>query len=127
MERRYWRAYFDKLGDKPKIGICWRSGMRSVQRDTTYGDRGFIPLLRNDTVSFVNLQYSDVTAELGRLERDHGYRVHDPEGIDQKEELDRLAALMSELDLVISVATSVACMAGALGLPTFKLGPGISL
>ncbi len=125
MERRYWRAYFDKLGGKPKIGICWRSGMRSVQRDTTYTEiEGFIPLLRNEAVTFVNLQYSDVTAELGRLERDHGYRVHDPEGIDQKEELDRLAALMSELDLVITVATSVACMAGALGLPTFKLGPG---
>ena len=125
VERLYWRAYLQQLGDKPKVGICWRSGMRSVQRDTTYIEiEGFLPLLRDDRVTFVNLQYSDISDELERLETAHGYQVHNPEGIDQKEELDRLAALMSELDLVISVATSVACMAGALGVPTFKLGPG---
>ena len=44
-----------------------------------------------------------------------------PAGIDQKNELDRAAALMSALSLVISAPTAVACLSAAVGTRTLKL------
>ena len=51
--------------------------------------------------------------------------MHDPPGIDQRDELDRLAALISSLDLVVSVDNSVAAMAASCGVPTILLQSGL--
>jgi ADP-heptose:LPS heptosyltransferase len=43
--------------------------------------------------------------------------------LDLRDDLDGAAALTSCLDLVVSAATSVSCMAGALGVPTLEFRP----
>jgi hypothetical protein len=44
-----------------------------------------------------------------------------PEGIDQKNELDRTSAMLSALDAVISAPTAVSWLSAGVGTPTWKV------
>jgi Tfp pilus assembly protein PilF len=104
----------------PRIGLVW-SGNPGHERDRerSVGLREFLPLL--DTLgagaTFVSLQ-KDVRAEDAALLKgradilDYGNALED---------FSDTAALISQLDLVISVDTSVAHLAGALGKPVWIL------
>jgi Flp pilus assembly protein TadD len=104
------------------IGICWRSGKLGGHRSI-----GFAPLenwgafLRNTDATLVCVQYDARPEEIAALEAISGKKIIVPEGIDQKNELDRAAALLSALGLVISAPTAVACLSAAVGTRTLKL------
>jgi tetratricopeptide (TPR) repeat protein len=118
----YWRARLDALGQGLKIGICWRSGMRAGLRRldcTELRDWGSVLAVPN--VHFVNLQYDDCRAELADAIARFGVPIHVWPDIDLKQDIDEVAALMTALDIVVSVGTSVACLAGALGRPVWQL------
>ncbi len=70
-------------------------------------------------VHFVNLQYDECSEEIKIFKEQFGVTVHTWEDIDLKSDLDDVAALTASLDLVITGATSVNAMAGALGVPTW--------
>jgi hypothetical protein len=44
-----------------------------------------------------------------------------PEGIDQKNELDRACAMLSALDVVVSAPTAVSWLAAGAGVTTYKV------
>ncbi|HEX4028292.1 MAG TPA: tetratricopeptide repeat protein [Rhizomicrobium sp.] len=104
------------------IGICWRSGKLGGHRSI-----GFAPLenwgafLRDTDATFVSVQYDARPEEIAELEAISGKTLIVPQGIDQKNELDRTAALMAALNLVVSAPTAVACLAAAVGTRTLKL------
>ncbi|PWC56871.1 hypothetical protein TSH7_27415 [Azospirillum sp. TSH7] len=109
--------------DTLTIGLCWRSGLRSALRDANYAPLAdWAPILTLPGLRFINLQYDDCEAELADAERRFGITIHRPP-LDLKNDLDGAAALTAALDLVISAGTSVAEMAGALGLPVWRIGP----
>ena len=104
----------------PRIGLVW-SGNRGHERDRerSIGLRAFVPLLDafGADATFVSLQ-KDIRPEDAAVlkERtailDFGNAIVD---------FSDTAALISQLDLVISVDTSVAHLAGALGKPVWIL------
>ena len=104
------------------IGICWRSGKLGGHRSI-----GFAALdhwgkfLRDTDATFVSVQYDARPEEIEQLEVISGKRIIVPQGIDQKNELDRAAALLAGLSLVVSAPTAVACLAAAVGTRTLKL------
>ncbi|MBP2297396.1 tetratricopeptide repeat protein [Azospirillum picis] len=116
----------DGWGDPPmlSIGICWRSGLRGAMRDANYTtlDR-WAPILTLPGLRLVNLQYDDCDAELAEAEARFGVTIRRPP-LDLRNDLDGAAALTTALDLVVSAGTSVAEMAGALGVPVWRIGPG---
>jgi hypothetical protein len=118
-----WRAMLGALGDGLKVGLSWRGGthdsrgpLRSIDLD------GLLPILNVAGVRFVSLQYSpEAPAELDALRREHDVHVmHWPEAI---ADYDETAALVSALDLTITVCTAVAHLAGALGRSVWILAP----
>lgn len=112
------RAWLDGLGDGPKIGICWRSSLVGHLRSTAYAQIDDLePLFKMPGVTLVNLQYDDATQELERARNKFGVDVHVSQDLDLFNDLDGAAALTLGLDYVVSANTSVACMAGALGVP----------
>jgi hypothetical protein len=112
------RTWLDQLGEGPKIGICWRSSMAGHFRSSAYAQIDDLePLFKMSGVTLVNLQYDDATDELERARNKFGVDVHVCEGLDLFNDLDGAAALTLGLDYVVSANTSVACMAGALGVP----------
>ena len=105
---------------RPRIGLVW-SGNPGHERDRerSIGLRALVPLLDSvgADVTFVSLQ-KDVRAEDAALLRD---RADILDYGDSLEDFSDTAALISQLDLVISVDTSVAHLAGALGKPVWIL------
>jgi hypothetical protein len=73
--------------------------------------------LRQAHCHFVNLQYGNAAAELGVFSRAHRVSIHDWR--DAIEDYDETAALVTALDLVITVQTALVHLAGALGKPTW--------
>jgi hypothetical protein len=101
---------------RPKVGLVW-AGSRQYASDAlrSLEPSRLRPLLAHARCSFVNLQMGATAPELEEL----GVPVFDPMG-ECTDYLDT-AAVIAELDLVISVDTSVAHLAGALGRPVWLL------
>lgn len=118
-----WRERLAALGPGPKIGLSWRGGIHKSRAPLRSIDLPrLLPVLRLPGLRFVNLQYTAGAAqELEELARVHGVEVvHWPEAIADYSET---AALVSALDLTVSVCTSIVHLAGALGRPVWVMAP----
>jgi tetratricopeptide (TPR) repeat protein len=117
----YWRERLASLGAGLKVGISWRGGTVFTHRERrTLSLPELLPLLSVPGVRWVNLQYGKRTGEIAGLRETSGIEILDwPEAIDG--DYDETAALVSALDLVISVCTSVVHLTGALGRPAWVM------
>jgi tetratricopeptide (TPR) repeat protein len=116
-EVAYWRKTFG-----PAVGICWRSGKTGGERALQYAPLGaWAAFIRDWPGSVVCVQYDATADEIAQLERLSGRKIVVPQGIDQKNELDRACALLSALDAVISAPTAVSWLSAAAGIPTYKI------
>jgi tetratricopeptide (TPR) repeat protein len=114
--RERFRGQLEKLGKGPFVGVCWRSMVMDAKRRKYYGAiESWKPVLSVPQVTFVNLQYGDVGAELAAARQELGLEIHEIEGVDLKNDLEGAAALTDACDLVVSAPTAAAAMAGALG------------
>jgi tetratricopeptide (TPR) repeat protein len=121
-ERRRWKEKFAKLGESPRIGICWRSGKRGGARNIQFARLEIWGnFLRELPGSIVCAQYDAAPDEIAKLEALCGKPIFVPEGLDQKNELDRTCAMLSALDAVVSAPTAVAWLASGAGVRTFKV------
>lgn len=107
---------------RPKVGISWKGGTKKTNLNSRTIDlETLLPLLKLD-VDFISLQYTKETAEeIARFEAKHGIKIHHYQHL--IDDYDYTAALVSQLDLVISVPQSVVHLAGALGVPAWQLTP----
>ncbi|HEU0095748.1 MAG TPA: tetratricopeptide repeat protein [Rhizomicrobium sp.] len=103
------------------IGICWRSGKSGGHRSIQYAPlEAWGEFLRQTDRTFVCVQYDAAAEEIAELERISGRKIIVPQGIDQKNELDRAAALLAALDMVITAPTAVSWLAAGVGTHTLK-------
>jgi tetratricopeptide (TPR) repeat protein len=103
-----------------RVGLAW-SGNPAHQNDSrrSIALELLQPLLANDEVTFYSLQPQSKTVAENPGKRDHWLVDLSSLIVDYAD----TAALLSQLDLVISVDTSVAHLAGALGHPVWLLLP----
>lgn len=102
---------------KSLVGICWRSGFLTTERNLNYtAISDWAPILRNRNLVFVNLQYGDTTAEVRKVLDEFGVTIHQWNDIDLKNDQEALAALIANMDCVVSAVTAVANMAEALNV-----------
>jgi tetratricopeptide (TPR) repeat protein len=117
-----WKARLEALGPGRKIGLSWRGGVGhtgKARRSVTLEQ--LRPLLETPGTHFVNLQYTDVHAEMAELAKRHRIQVHHwQEAID---DYDETAALVCALDRVVTVCTSLVHLTGALGRPAIVMVP----
>ncbi|MBR0687506.1 tetratricopeptide repeat protein [Bradyrhizobium manausense] len=115
------KAWEDRLGPRTRfrVGLVWSGDPgHSNDHNRSMALRALAPLLDCD-VQFVSLQK-------GIRDRDRaflGERKDIVDLTDQLTDFSETAALMSCLDLVISVDTSVVHLAGALGAPVWTMLP----
>jgi tetratricopeptide (TPR) repeat protein len=98
-----------------RVGLSWRGGTPSTRTsERSLSLDALLPVLRTADCEFVSLQYGDARAEVAEANARLGtdIRVFDPADIDDYEDL---AGLIETLDVVVTVQTSVAHLAGALG------------
>jgi Flp pilus assembly protein TadD len=115
-----WKNRLDALGPGLKIGISWYGGApstRGASRSTQLAE--WLPILQHTACHFVNLQYGNAGDELRALSREQSIVIHDwREAIGN---YDETAALVTALDLVITVQTALVHLAGALGKPAWVM------
>jgi tetratricopeptide (TPR) repeat protein len=112
--RKHMRAGLDQLPGR-KIGLAWTGGTHSTrQKDRSLALDDLKPLLGIPGITWVSLEYKGDDPGQGI--------VHWPE-ITQSNDYDDTAALVSELDGVVSVTTTVALLCGALGVACDVLVP----
>nr|WP_211112341.1 tetratricopeptide repeat protein [Azospirillum soli] len=118
-----WRERVAALGPGLTVGIGWRSQLMTMERRSAYTTlEQWGPLFAVPGVVFVNLQYGDCAAELDTAEARFGVRIHRWADLDLKDDFEAAAALTANLDLVITPAMSAGELAGALGVPVWRLG-----
>lgn len=99
------------------IGLCWRSGLAAASRNIHY----LIP----DEVShlmkqfphavFFNLQYGDCAKERKKIEKRSGQALVQLEGLDLRDDFESTAAVIAQLDAVITAGTAVHRLTTAVG------------
>jgi tetratricopeptide (TPR) repeat protein len=112
------RAWLDSLGPEPKIGLSWRSSIKNPLRDAfATGLADWAELLRRTDVKIVNLQYGREEEDILKVQEELGLEIHRMPGLDTYSDLDGVAALTAELDLMVGSWNAAAEMAGAVAIP----------
>lgn len=114
-----------------KIGICWQGNpnysthfLRVAVAAKSINANQFAPLSHVPGVSVYSLQHNTGTEQLEHL--DTSFKLHHFEGEDFDNTHGRFmdtAALMVNLDLVITIDTSIAHLAAGLGVPVWIMIP----
>jgi hypothetical protein len=116
-----WGMFF-AAAPRPLTGLCWRSGSVGGHRAVQFAPlEAWAAFARKLPGSLVCAQYDARDEEIAALKAMCGRDILVPAGIDQKNELDRTAALLSKLDVLASAPTAVSWLAAACGTPTFKI------
>jgi ADP-heptose:LPS heptosyltransferase len=107
---------------RPKVGLCWAGSPRNRNdRFRSIPIEKFLPLARSGEIEFHSLQVGPAAGDQARVPalslKEHGHDLGD---------FAETAGLIDQLDLVISVDTAVAHLAGALGKPVWILLPALT-
>jgi len=117
-ETAQWKAVF---GPKA-VGLSWRSGKSGGHRAVQYAPlEEWAAFLRALPGTVVCTQYDAEPAEIAALESLSGRSLTVPDGIDQKNELDRSCAMLAALETVVSAPTAVSWLAAGAGVNTLKI------
>jgi hypothetical protein len=110
----------DKGKKTKKIGIAWHGGtMTTDSMGRSLELKEMMAAFEGvKGVTFISLQYRDSTVEAAPYGNVHAFPW-----LTCTRDYDDVAALVSQLDAVVSVATSVVNLAGGLGVPTWILTP----
>ncbi len=119
--------YRDMLPEGRKIGLCWSSGIREGLWIAKYGKRKSMHF--DDLRPLLNINCSDeelpkiphfISLQIGpERKQNNGSYVDDV--LPEKPSWDDTAALVANLDLVISVDTAVVHLAAAMGKPVWLM------
>lgn len=109
-------------GGRTRVGFCWSSGIRTDglwisrygrRKSMHFDDLGPLFMELSNRADLVSLQIGPE-----RVQQDPSY-MFDP--LPAKPSWDDTAALVANLDVVVTVDTAVAHLAGAMGKPTFLM------
>ncbi|WP_240906393.1 glycosyltransferase family 9 protein [Komagataeibacter xylinus] len=107
-----------------RVGLVWGGASRpdvpaahAMDRRRSIPLRSLAPLAGVPGISLVSLQMGTYATQM--MDMPAGMRLHDP--METVRDMDDTAALIAGLDVVVSVDTSVAHLAGALGCPVILL------
>jgi tetratricopeptide (TPR) repeat protein len=116
----WWRARLPK-STKPRVGVVWSTSGNTHLRNRGIDLESLAPLLSLEGFAFVSLQVAYRDQDLPLLEQLPIERIDDAIA-----DFGDTAAAIEQCDLVISVDTSVAHLAGALGKPLWLLLPFVA-
>ena len=114
-----------KLEDKMVVGISWISFKSLNQAKKSIRLRDMEKIFSGLDIVLVNLQYGDVDDEIREFKEVTGIDVVQCSSVDNREDLDGLAALIEVCDLVVSTSNVTVHLAGALAKETWVMLPRV--
>lgn len=115
---RSFQAHYRPGAQGPLVGISWGTQNQEREAPELGAWAGF---LSGTPATFVSLQYGkadEALAVLGAMTR---APIIDDRSVDQLIDMDRFAAQMAALDLVVTIDNTIAHTAGALGVPAIVI------
>lgn len=113
------RRYAAAARGRPVVGVSWHSASATMGAFKSMPAPFWRAILERDDALFVSLQYADTA----RGEDPFAGRVLRDDSVDPLSDLDRFAAQVAAMDLVVSVSNTTVHVAGALGVPVWTLVP----
>jgi tetratricopeptide (TPR) repeat protein len=127
--REYWRAHIESISPRPvstrsrRIGFVWEGSPNTLNdRFRSIRLEGFEPLFELPSITWFSVQKGDAQEKSRSLANQFDVHTLGPVIEDFVDTL----AILETLDLVITVDSSVAHLAGAAGLPVWVLLPAYS-
>lgn len=102
-------------------GLSWTSNNLQTGSSKSIGLQKLRPILELPNVQFVNLQYGDTAEEQRNSFEATGIDILNFEDIDNLNDIDRLSALISACDVVLTVSNSTAHLAASIGKRTIVM------
>ncbi|MBL1378404.1 tetratricopeptide repeat protein [Zobellella iuensis] len=117
----YWKEKLSELVDagKIKVGLIWRSSFVSGARSTSYLTNNEVAYIISSVpeVEFINCMYVECENDLGEIEQRSGRVIHRLNELDQKNDFENTAAMLSNLDLLFGAYTATLSLSTAVGTP----------
>ncbi|CAM8443201.1 GT9_LPS_heptosyltransferase domain containing protein [Candidatus Methylopumilus universalis] len=104
-------------------GISWMSKSERIGSEKSLNLNQLIPILRLPNIDFIDLQYGDTKVEKKSLLNDFNIEVRSFDEIDNFNDIDGLACLISTCDFIVTISNVTAHIAGALGKKVFLILP----
>ena len=112
------QKWADKISgvERPRVGLVWAGGKQArIDPIRSMSLKSFLPVVAAARAAFISLQKGDEAKQVEAFDR------HIFDWMDECRDFLDTAGLVEQLDLVISVDTSVAHLAGAMGKPVWLL------
>lgn len=123
VQAQMWKEKLAALGPRPKIGINWIGGHKRTRVEVrSMHLEQLLPILRQDA-DFISLQYTDCQQEINDFSSKYGIPIHYFPQASHSPNYADTAALVANLDLVITVCSSIVHLAGSMGTPCWVLTP----
>lgn len=108
---------------KTIVGLSWFSAREKIGDDKSIPREAILPLLKDDRLSVVNLQYGDTSQDVNWF-ASNGGQLNEIEGLNLTGDIDGLASLIAACDVVVTCSNTTAHLSGALGKRTILIAPG---
>jgi tetratricopeptide (TPR) repeat protein len=112
-----------KIGQKKIIGLSWSSANPSLGDTKSPPLSEIVRLVSSINATFVNIQYGDHQDAINDIRHVSGKSIQTVPGLDTFADMARLAILISQLDLVITISNTTAHLSGSLCVPTILMMP----
>ena len=111
------------LNKRFNIGISWKSLNNPYAEQKSLSLNRFLNLLMLPDINFINLQYGKVFNEIEKFNSQNGTKLKYLQNLDLFNDFLKVASLLKNLDLFITVSNSTAHLAGGLGVKTLLVKP----
>lgn len=109
-----------KDNSKFRVGISWKSKNKSYKNKSTKLSN-FLPILKNDKIEVLSLQYGDVQKEIDEV-LSMGGKINET-SIDLFNDIYGICIEIEKCDLIITTSNVTAHLAGSMGKRTYLLIP----
>ena len=106
-----------------KIGISWLTFSKKNVKKRSITNEQLSSIINSNSHTFINLQYGNIQDHLKEIKSLSKKVLHQIPGIDVTYNIECLASIIKNCDLVISIDNSTAHLASALGKPVWILLP----
>ena len=113
----------NKENNKIKIGFSWFSKRKHFGEAKSIKLNDFLPIFNIPNFLFINLQYDSNIKDIKKFSQKKNLNIISIQEIDLFNDLENTSALLSNLDLFITISSTTAHLAGALGVPTYLIKP----